>query len=65
MKQVTVNIPEQKLEFFKALVQQLGFEITNNSIPQEHMDIVEERMRNSDPNKLLTWDEAQVLNKRT
>lgn len=60
MKQITLNIPDDKYTFFLELMENLGFEKTDElTIPQEHKDIVRERIRNSKPDELISWDEAR------
>jgi hypothetical protein len=60
MKQVTLNIPDNKYRFFIELVQNLGFEKAEEmDIPEEHKAIVRERIRKSKPENLIPWDEAR------
>ena len=60
MRQVTLNIPENKYKFFIELVNNLGFERTEEiHISQEHKKIVRERINNEDPDKQITWKEAR------
>lgn len=62
MKEVTLNIPDNKLPFFMELMDQLGFEVTGElEIPKEHKDVVRERIKKSDqnPEGLLDWDQVQ------
>ncbi len=51
MKQVTLNIPDNKYKFFIELINNLGFnELDNVHIPEEHKVIVRERIfRTTDP----------------
>ncbi len=62
MRQVTVNIPEEKYEFFIDLIDQLGFHKDEEiEIPEEHKRIVLERIRLSkqEPTRLLDWEEVK------
>jgi hypothetical protein len=60
MKQITLNIPENKYEFFLELVQNLGFEATEKiTIPEEHKNIVRSRILKSKPEKLVPWSAAR------
>ncbi len=62
---VTVAVPENKLIFFKELVNSLNFkEIdtllhTDSDIPEEHKKLVLERIKNSKPENWLRWDEVE------
>ena len=62
MKQVTLNIPENKFNFFMELVKNLGFvKATEVSIPEEHKQKVRKRIAASDksPEILLDWDKVK------
>lgn len=62
MKQVILNIPENKFQFFMELVKNLGFvSATDISIPEEHRQEVRKRMAASDknPERLLDWDDVK------
>ncbi len=63
MKQVTLNIPENKYQFFMELLQNLGLEKTQEldipEIPEEHKAIVRGRILNSKPEELIPWHEAR------
>jgi hypothetical protein len=62
MKEVTIKIPENKLNFFIELVHQLGYEVTQNyEIPEEHMSIVRDRIKKSEenPERLESWDKVK------
>ena len=62
MKQVTLNIPDNKYQFFIELVSNLGFVKTEElDIPEEHKAIVRERNLKSkeNPDRLLDWDQVQ------
>jgi hypothetical protein len=62
MQQVTLNIPDQQMEFFLQLVNKLGFEMNKLNefdIPEEHKTIVRERIRTADSREQLSWKEAR------
>lgn len=62
MKQVILNIPESKFQFFMELVKNLGFVKTSVlEIPEEHKRIVRKRISDStkNPERLLDWDEVK------
>ncbi|HUH72775.1 MAG TPA: hypothetical protein VLZ75_00070 [Chitinophagales bacterium] len=63
MKQVTLEIPEKKFEFFMELIENLGFVKTNvlDIIPEEHKKIVRNRITESDlnPEKILDWNDIK------
>jgi hypothetical protein len=62
MKQVILNIPENKFLFFMELVKNLGFvKAAEVSIPEEHKKIVRQRIADSDrnPERLLDWDNVK------
>ncbi|WP_373056807.1 hypothetical protein [Zunongwangia sp. H14] len=63
MREITLKIPDKKLSFFLELVEQLGFEISRDSIApsEEHKSIVRKRMAQSgqNPERLLNWENEQ------
>lgn len=62
MKQVILNIPENKFQFFMELVKNLGFVKTSVlDIPEEHKKIVRKRIADSDknPERLLDWNDVK------
>jgi hypothetical protein len=64
MKQITLHIPENKYHFFIELLKNFDyvkFEETEIDIPEEHKNIVRERMKASqaDPSRLLNWENAK------
>lgn len=60
MKQITLNIPDNKYQFFIELIANLGFEKSAElDISQEHKAIVRERITNSKPVELIPWHEAR------
>lgn len=62
MREVTLKIPEEKFEFYLELFEQLGLETEFEFvIPEEHKEIVRERIRNANenPDQILDWDEVK------
>lgn len=59
MREVTLKIPEEKFEFYMELFEQLGLKAEMEyDIPEEHKEIVRERIKrsNENPELLLDWD---------
>lgn len=66
MKQLVVNIPDEKINFFKELIQNLGFTVNKNPeqremLTEEQKDLIrlEREKIKKDPASLLDWDEAR------
>lgn len=62
MKQVILNIPDNKFQFFMELIKNLGFvKATEISIPEEHKKEVRKRIAaaNKNPERLLDWEEVK------
>jgi hypothetical protein len=60
MKEVTLKIPEGKLQFFLELVQYLGFEVAQNQdIPEAHQHLVHERLATVQEENLIPWEKAK------
>lgn len=60
MKELTVKVPENKVEFFMNLMKELGIEEADvNEISEEHKNIVRERIKTEDPEEMVTWDSAR------
>jgi len=60
MREVTLKIPEEKFEFYMELFEQLGLETGfEYEIPEQHKEIVRERIKNSRPEDLIPWEEAR------
>ena len=64
MRQVTLNIPDTRYQFFLELVSSIDFVKENNEsilIPGFHKEIVSSRMEKSheNPERLLDWEEAK------
>lgn len=59
MKEITLKIPDNKVEFFMELIKQLGLEFSEEKdILEEHKHIVRERIKMSvgSPSRLIEWD---------
>ncbi len=61
MTEITLKIPDSKLEFFIELFKKLGLEIKNKnfSIPQKHQNIVLDRIANTNDDELLDWENVK------
>ena len=66
MKQFVVQVPENKVRFFVALVQNLGYlkseEIEDTlafEIPDAQKEMVRHRIKTAKPSAVLDWDDAQ------
>jgi hypothetical protein len=60
MREITIKVPLEKLSFFKQLVTNLGFDFTEEvQIPEEHKQIVRDRIKNSKPQDFISWKEAR------
>jgi hypothetical protein len=62
MKEVTLKIPDKKLNFFLELVQQLGIEVATSTsdIPEVHKNIVRERIKNAKSKDYTSWEEVRI-----
>lgn len=61
MKTVTLQIPDNKLDFFLKLVEELGLSVTekneqNIKIPNWHKEEVEKRIQNTPKSEYKDWD---------
>ena len=60
MKEVRLNIPENKLSFFLELFKQLGLDVTEDSeISDTEKDIVRKRIKTTNPEDLVAWNEVR------
>ena len=61
MKQVTVNVPESKLNFFLQLLDSLGLSSSEKdiTIPEEHKKIVRERIKTAKSKDYVEWDKVK------
>lgn len=59
MKEIIIRIPEKKFSFFMELMNQLGFEVSQKyDIPEDHRNIVKDRINKEDP-IILEWNNAK------
>jgi alcohol dehydrogenase YqhD (iron-dependent ADH family) len=61
MKEITLKIPDTKFRFLMELFNQLGIEVLQNdyTIPEEHKEIVRERLKNAKDEDFTPWEEAR------
>lgn len=61
MTEITLKIPDTKVDFFIELFKKLGLEIKyrKQEIPKKHQSIVLERIANTNENDLLDWDNVK------
>ena len=62
MKEITLRVPDHKVEFVMQLIEQLGLDVSDQpDIPEEHKEIVRKRIlkSNKDPDRLLDWDQVK------
>jgi hypothetical protein len=60
MKQITLSVPEEKYDFFLELLNSIDFvSIDDFSIPEEHKNLVRERIRTATPSSFKNWDEVK------
>ena len=61
MKEITLRVPDQKVEFVLELFDQLGIEVTSEEleIPEEHKAIVRERIKTAKEEEMVPWKEAR------
>lgn len=61
MKQVTLQIPDDKMEFFLTLAKELGLVVTQKNgqdigIPNWHIKEVEKRLKNTAKKNYTDWE---------
>lgn len=61
MKQVIVNVPDKKMDFFLELLNSLGFSQTDDDqdIPEEQKELVRLRIKNAKKSDYLKWDDVK------
>jgi hypothetical protein len=60
MKEITLKVPDHKVDFVMELIEQLGLDVSGKpDIPEEHKAIVRERIQNSNPEDLIPWEQAR------
>lgn len=59
MKEITLKIPDEKLNFSMDLINKHGFDIVESSeISEEHKELVRERLVKNIDENLKIWDEV-------
>ena len=62
MKQVTLNIPENKYELFIDFIKNIefikGYNELTNDVSNEEQEIILNRIKNTKKDDLKTWDEV-------
>lgn len=67
MKEITLKIPDHKIEFMMELIEQLGLEVSEDiEFPEEQKETVRHDTRKSDenPDFIINWDEEKDDYKR-
>lgn len=67
MKEITLKIPDHKIEFMMELIEQLGLEVSEDiEFPEEQKETVRERNQksNDNPDFIINWDEEKDDYKR-
>lgn len=65
MTNFNISIPDQKVEFFKELIRNLGFakieSVDDFDIPEHHKKILDERLKhlNENPESLRDWEDVK------
>lgn len=61
MKEIILRIPENKVEFIMELFAHLGIEVSSDEyiIPDEHKNIVRERIESTTSDNLISWSDAR------
>lgn len=61
MTEITLKIPDAKVSFFMELVQNLGFDfsILSDEIPEEHKQLVRDRINTVKKEDYISWDVAR------
>lgn len=62
MKEITLQVPEDKYQFVMELIEQLGLEVTNDyEIPEWQKNIVRERIAEykKNPDAAIPWDDVK------
>jgi hypothetical protein len=60
MKEITLKIPDQKVDFIMELIEQPGLEVSSEpEIPEKHKAIVRDRIKTSKPEDMIPWKEAR------
>ena len=63
MVNFNISVPENKIFFFKELIENLGFaKFEKTDIPEAHKRILDQRLENykNDPHSYLDWEDVQI-----
>lgn len=63
MANFSISVPENKILFFKELIENLGFaKFEESKIPEAHKRILDQRMENykNDPDSYLDWEDVKI-----
>lgn len=66
MKELIIQIPDQKEPLLRELFHELGCVIVGQTeeIPLEHQELVKERIQTEDSHKFYSWNEVQEKYKK-
>ena len=62
MKQYTIAIPDDKDAFFQEFMKMAGIYViegNDTDVPQWHIDLVRDRIKNTTEENMLNWDEVK------
>jgi len=60
MKKITLEVPDDKVDFVIELINQLGLTTSEEpNIPEDHKEIVRERIKTASQDDLVSWEEAR------
>jgi hypothetical protein len=60
MKQVTLNIPDNKYQDFMELITRFGIKESHEpAIPEAHKTLVRDRIKNTKPEEYLSWEDVR------
>ncbi|MCC5906078.1 MAG: hypothetical protein JJU13_07735 [Balneolaceae bacterium] len=60
MKEIVLQIPDDKYDFFMELISQLGLEASQPyPVPEFHKEVVRERIRTESQHEQLSWEQAR------
>ncbi|MFN3753753.1 hypothetical protein [Flavobacterium sp.] len=61
MTQITLNIPDNELDFFLKLIEKFNYEtiITDFSMTQEMKNLLDERRQTTEKENFVPWEEAK------
>gem|GEM_PF-743829 len=62
MKEITLKVPDQKVDFVLELIKQLGLEVSEDiEFPKDHKENIREHNQKSkdNPDFIINWDEEK------